>query len=328
MSKKNIEDRFSEDIDSYLNRQSTEKKAYTENQSADEEYEEYLELGKILADKDFSQESNKDLVFNRVTKSSKKYKGGILMKNSHKKKRLATLVASVLTICVISLSLTQTAFGQDLIEKALRTISLGNITALEDVEFEGDTMEIPKKLKGKLFDEDGNVIEQVSKDFEGKLYTAKGEEIHEAKETGEIVTATEYEKEMKATTLVIRDSTELNKYTCFNVILPSYLPEGYEFNRAEFYKDENGNVKDSKYIDVYFKKGNKEIFMQQRFADEETSYEMSMGKNSKEIKINGVRAIASDTSVDWEYNEVIYAVMAGKTKIPRDELVKLAESIK
>jgi hypothetical protein len=107
------------------------------------------------------------------------------------------------------------------------------------------------------------------------------------------------------------------------------LPEGYEFDRAEFYKDDNGVVENSKYITLYFtnKKTGEKIYIPQRFADEETAYSTGASK-VEEIKINGVDAVLyDDRNIDWEANGVIYGISA-KGKITRDELIKIAESIK
>lgn len=130
-------------------------------------------------------------------------------------------------------------------------------------------------------------------------------------------------------TLVVKDSNKLNNYTCFDVKLPSYLPEGYKFAEAEFFKDENGVVENSKIIGLYFtnEKTGKFIYMQQRFAEEETGYVTGANK-VEEIKINGVDAVLyGDSNLDWEYNGVIY-MLVGRGEITKDELIKIAESIK
>ena len=139
----------------------------------------------------------------------------------------------------------------------------------------------------------------------------------------------EAEKMRKEGILVVKDPNEFNNYTCFNVVLPSYLPEGFEFDRAEFYEDENGVVENTKYIGLYFtnEKTGKYIYMQQRFADEETAY-AGGAKKVEEIKINGVDAVFyDDRNIDWEANGVIYA-LSGRGEITKDELIKIAESIK
>ncbi len=324
MSKKSIEDKFSMDIDAYFN--GIEK----QNKLELEEYSELLELGKSLADKDFSKNSNKEEVFNKTLKNISKYKGESIMKKSNKFKHIITKVASFALVCILGFSAMQTSFAQDVVGKIVKTISLGHIVIYEDEHTEGvEQYPVPDKLKGKIFDKDGNPLEVIPRNIE-KIFTVDGEEIDSVDHlTGEIKTVVEEEKLRQENNLIVKDSGKLNDYTCFNVILPSYLPEGYEFDRAEFYKDENGIVEDSKYISLYFTNGKAEeyIFMNQRFADEETAYEAG-GENVEELKINGVDAVMyNDRNIDWEANGVIYG-LSGRGKITKDELIKIAGSIK
>jgi len=320
MSKKSIEDKFSAEIDAYFN--GIEKN----NKSDFEEYSKLLELGKILADKDFSKESNKEAVFKKSLENINQYKGeNIIMKSRRNKlyKRLAGLGIA----CTISIALAQTSFAQNFVEKIIKSISLEHVTVVEyekGSEAKIESMPVPEKLKGKLFDKDGNLIEIFTKEIK-KFYTADGEEIDNFDmETGEIITVSQ----AKEKALEVKDANELNKYTCFNVILPSYLPEGYKFDRAEFFKGKTGIVKDSKYIYLKFinEETGKYIYMQQRFACEETGFS-SNGSNIEKIKINETDAILSDgKEINWEYNDVIYS-LTGK-KIGKNELIKIAESIK
>jgi len=69
LEKKRIEDRFSIDMDAYLNGIERLDKMQSR------EYNGLLELGKTLADKDFSKDSNKEEVFNKTVKNINKYKG-------------------------------------------------------------------------------------------------------------------------------------------------------------------------------------------------------------------------------------------------------------
>lgn len=112
------------------------------------------------------------------------------------------------------------------------------------------------------------------------------------------------------------------------VILPNYLPDGYDFDRAEFFRDENGIVENSKYVSLYFINNATEeyIYMQQRFADEETAY-VAGGQKVEQLIINGADAILYDNNLDWEDNNVIYA-LSGRGIISIDELIKIAESFK
>ncbi|WP_053954978.1 hypothetical protein [Inediibacterium massiliense] len=67
MNKKSIEDRFSQDIDNYLNG------IETIHSFQSQEYNDLLELGKIL-DKDFSKNSNKEAVFHKTIENMNKNK--------------------------------------------------------------------------------------------------------------------------------------------------------------------------------------------------------------------------------------------------------------
>ncbi len=318
MNKKRIEDRFSIDIDAYfsgLERQ---------NKLESEEYNELLEIGKALTDNDFSKNSNKEEVYDKTLKSISRYKGEDIVK---KPKKLVTKVASIALVCILGFSIMQTSFAQEFVGKVLKTISLGHITVFEVEPREIKSFPVPEKFKGKIFDKDGNPVEELSEELE-RLYTVDGEEIATFDlENGEIKTVAELDRIMEEETLIVKDTEKLNDYTCFNVILPSYLPEGYKFNRAGFFRDENGIVEDAKYIELYFTndKTGEYIYMQQRFADEETAYATGAAK-VEEIKVNGVDAVLYGNNLDWEYNDVIY--MLNGRGITKDELIKIAESIK
>lgn len=318
MSKKSIEDKFSAEIDAYFN--GIEKKS----KSDFEEYNKLLELGKTLANKDFSKDSNKEAVFKKTLENINQYKGeNIIMKS--KRNKLYKRLAGVGIACIVTIALSQTSFAQNFVEKIIKSISLEHVTVIEYEEGpEVESMPVPEKLKGKLFDKNGILIEAFTREID-KLYTADGEEIDDFDmKTGEITTVSQAKEKV----LEVKDANELNKYTCFNVILPSYLPEGYKFDRAEFNKNEAGVVKDSSYISLYFtnEKTGKYIYMQQRFASEGMK-SASDGNNIERIKINGVDAILSDgKEINWETSDVIYFLTSKSIKT--NELIKIAESIK
>ena len=295
-----------------------------------EEYNEFLELGKILKDNDFSKDSNKKEVFDKTLKNINEYRGEDNVKKIRKAKHPITKVASIALVCILGFSIMQTSFAQGVVDKIVKTISLGRIIVTEEEFSEAESHPVPDKLKGKLFDKDGNPIEEFSKANTGNPYTADGKKIADFDvETGEIITVAEAEKMRKEQTLIVKDSNKLNDYTCFNVIIPSYLPEGYEFDRAEFYKNEDGVVENTKYIDLYFtnEKTGKYFTMHQRFADEETGYALSTEK-VEEVKINGIdAAMVNGRNILWEANDALYSIY-GMGEITKDELIKIAESIK
>lgn len=317
MSKNKYEDRFSEDLDNNI---IGKENLYIEN----EKYKELLELGKTLSNEDFSKNGNKPKIFNSSLVNIKKYKGEDSMKKSNK---MIIKVASFVLVCILGISTMRTSFAQDLVEKIANFISIEHVTVYEEpILNEGELMPVPDELKGEIFDKDGNPIEEFTVGSPQLMYTAEGEEIDRFEsETLKIVTVSE--AELEDDNLVVKDTDKLNDYTCFEVILPKYLPEGYEFDRAEFFRDENGIVENTKYISLYFTNDEtgEYIYIQQRFADEETAYETG-GQKVEQLKINGVDAILYDNSLDWEDDGIIYS-LNGRV-ISRDELIRIAKSFK
>ncbi len=320
MNNKNTQQKFSADLDESIH-------GASKDLNGAGEYRELLEFGKVLAHKDFSEGSNKTAILNKARRSLAGHREETELRTKHRLRRPAVMVATLLTVCVLSVTFVQPSFAQQMLEKVLQTINLGHIVAHE-VEYTGDPNVIPEELKGKIYDRNGNAL--VTLDATQKvddIYTADGEKIV-GYENGKLVTQSEVDQD-KPDVLIVRDSEKLNEYTMFDVGLPEYLPEGYEFDRAEFYKEANGEVSHSKYIALYFthKESGKDIYMQQRHADEETAFEMSTDGTIEKVKINGVDAIMmDDRSVDWEANGVLYNVSS--RSIDKNEIIKVAESIR
>ena len=96
------------------------------------ETEEPKDLVEIFESIDFSKDSNKEEVFNRTLKSINKHKGENTVKKSNKFKQPITKIASFALVGILSISLMQTSFAQDVVGKVLKTISLGHIVVFED----------------------------------------------------------------------------------------------------------------------------------------------------------------------------------------------------
>ncbi|MBU3199584.1 DUF4367 domain-containing protein [Clostridium estertheticum] len=325
MSNKRIEDKFSREMDAYFN--GIEDK----NKIESSEYNELLEFSKNMSKEDFSKNSNKKGVMNKTLKSISENKGENIMKKSNKFKKAAIAVAA---ICIVSVSIMQTSFAQDIAEKVIKTISLGHISVIQTEPSKIKEMRLTDEYKGKVFDKQGKQVQVVTQDNHNELFTAKGEKIAHM-QAGKIITVAEQEKmdkEREKGVVEVKDSSKLNDYTCFNVKLPTFLPEGYKFDRAEFYKEKNEKkVENSKYIGLYFtnEKTGKSIYMQQRFPDETTKSIASTDGTIEKTKINGVNAVISDDrNIDWETKDAIYFLSAGKGGIIKSELIKVAESIK
>ena len=128
-------------------------------------------------------------------------------------------------------------------------------------------------------------------------------------------------------TLSLINFSDIAKYVDFDVLLPTYLPEGYTFDRAELYKGEEQIS--GKYVSLYFT--NKEtkgtIYMQQRFPDEETAFAASTDGTLEQLTINGATAILIDEdTLNWETKTALYSLSS--KDIIKADLIRLAESIR
>lgn len=286
--------------------------------------EEFQDLAGQLKDLDFSKRSNKSYVLNKTLKNIDN-KG---VNKMNKIKKTGIIAASLL---LVSTLVSQTTFAQEAVNKIIKSISLGHVTMIQEENNDPEEVPVPNPMKGKIFDKNGKSIEKFTKDTNrDEIYDKDGNQVTEiTMNDGTIVKIKSKDDDRKLENILyVTDSSKLNEYTCFNVKLPTYLPEGYTFKNAEFTKDESGNVKDSKYASINFenKETGKEIYLQERFACEETKTVGDAGHIEK-ININGVDAILSDgKNIDWEADGTIY-FLVGKN-IGKDEAIKVAGSIK
>ncbi|MFC3749050.1 DUF4367 domain-containing protein [Paenibacillus sp. GCM10012306] len=320
MNTKDTVQRFSRDIDEGLHH----KESAEWNGSP--EYLELLDLSKALAGQDFSETSDKSDVFDMVQNRIKMKEADRKMKVKNSIRRPAIIMASILVAGALSVSFVKPSFAQELLDRVLQKINLGNIVASQYDPAQEPPF--PEKLKGKLFDKDGNKIESYTEKLD-EVYTAEGELIV-GFDGDELITKSQQEqrdKEQAARLVVVKDPAELNQYALFTVKLPKYLPEGFAFDHGEFSKDEHGV--NGKYLDLIFtseKKGQR-IWMQQRFSDEETAYERSSTAKLEKVSVSGVDAVMwDDRSLDWEADGVLYSL---STKgLDRAEVLKIADSIR
>lgn len=293
-----------------------------------EDQDEIMKFEEYLLSQDFSKYSDKKFILNKILKNVNQYKEGVgIMENSNRK--FLIRVASITAICIISVFIMQTASAQEFAAKIIKTVSLGHISAIQ-VEPSADSSAVPELLKGKIFDKDGKPIEVFTKNSSQKLYTADGEEIAAISED-RVMTAVQREAERKEITLEVKNPKEISKYTCFKVLLPSYLPEGFKFDRAEVYKDNyEVEVVNSKYVDLIFinEKNNEKMYMQQRFADGTTSYQISVDSDLEAVKVNGADGIIFEGMIQWEANNTIYMISSKGKAMDNKELLKIAESVK
>ncbi|AIQ45405.1 hypothetical protein R70723_05455 [Paenibacillus sp. FSL R7-0273] len=293
--------------------------------SGTQESLELLELGRALAGQDYSK-AHKAAVLAKVQSRTQHKQEAQQMKIKTQWKRPAMVMASLLVAGALSVSLVKPSYAQELLGRVLQSINLGNI-----IVHEMDTAEMPdfpKELEGKLFDKDGNVITADSKKVD-EIYNAAGEQIVNF-EGDQLITKSEQEqrdKEAAERIVAVKSRAELDQYAMFKVKLPEYLPEGFAFDRGEFYKSEDGV--NGKYLDLFFSSEHKgqDLKMHFRYSDKETAYEMSFDGKVEPVKLNGVDAVMmDDRNLDWEADGVLYNIVSHG--LDRAEVLKIAESLR
>lgn len=297
-----------------------------------DEMEELKELAKKISSEDFSKASNKEEVRKRVLKNIRE-KEVRSMKKSLSFKKPAVAVTSI----VVGITLfAQTAIAQEMTQKIKEIFSIanGNINIVqEEAVGRPESVPVPENLKGQIFDAEGNEVKAFTDSLK-EIYTKSGEKIaylgNDENNELMIVTEAQEAEEENETMQILKDANKRNEYTCFDVKLPEYLPDGYKFDHIELYKDENGKVENSKYIDIFYtnESTGEYMFMQQRFSDNETGFTTGTDGTVERVKVNGAEAlIMDDRSIDWEANGVLYHITS-RGAFDKDELLKVAESIK
>ncbi|WP_145321767.1 DUF4367 domain-containing protein [Paenibacillus xylanexedens] len=264
-----------------------------------EENRELLELGQALSGKDFSQYSNRSAVLFKVRAMNNKQEANT-MKNKRGFKRPAIALSAVLAGGVLSITIAQPSFAQDIVDKVLASFNLGHIEVAQ-IEPQAQPTESTGKQSYKAAKE--------------------GEQSYIAAKEGE------QDPDIAEHILSIKDTTKLADYADFPVKLPQYLPEGYAFDRAEFYRDVE--EVSGKYVNLHFtnKETKGSIYMQQRLPDEESAFETGTDGKIEELQLNGVKAILmDDRTLLWETKDALYSLSSGS--VNRSEIIRIAESIR
>lgn len=278
---------------------------------------------------DFSAESvnkEKNLEILKTKLSNWEKERGTTMKRKIKKPIALVAVAATL------LCLSMAVYGQDL-WRIIKTVRLGNYAEYNVMEDLRESIPVPENLAGQLFDKDGNVLTAFAKDEERHMYNADGEEvtIYFDGESAQIMTAEEYEKLSKPKSVEFTDIQEGTSYFITDVLMPTYLPDGYSFKNISFFGDSKEKINSeedrNKYMNVYYSNGEDEIYSQIRFMDERTAFGSGASAEVKTVKINGYDAVVDGNHLDIQIGDVMYMFFANEN-LDTAELIKIAESLK
>lgn len=237
------------------------------------------------------------------------------MKKKPRIKKYLTLAACIALVAALS----QTTFAQELVENIIKSISTGH-NRFTQVQTP-DTAPVPEELQGKIFDKDGNPL---------TFYT-NGQEIYDENHSKIIstdqimITPADSDDGLESKKFYVNTPDDIQQHASFDVKLPSYLPEGYTFENAYFFKEDDGSVSGD-YLFVHYKNADgKKIIIDERIINDETAFEAGTDGSIEETKINGHKAVIMDgKSVDWEADGASYGVNGPD----KQEAVKIAESMK
>ncbi|GIO44426.1 DUF4367 domain-containing protein [Paenibacillus apis] len=315
---------FTNSLDDYLNH----GKMPSETEMHDPEVADLLALGKKLSEIDFDAKAYKAQAREEVFAASAASDSAT---NWQKRWFIKGAIAAAAVSLFVGVMFSPPAIAGEWMGKIIKTLSLGYIEIQQvEPQLEGENISVPYELQGKIFDEHGNALTQMSVSTQ-KVYTADGEEIEEYRD-GVIITKQDAERDLNEIGMTtIHDAAKLNDHTNFEVKVPAYLPEGYQFERAEQYNNDDG-LPAPEYINLYYRNTQgQELKLFQREASEETAYGLSTESRVEEIEINGQpAALIGNSSIDWQSDGVLYSLAADKTgqSLNKEELIKIAESIK
>lgn len=252
------------------------------------------------------------------------------MKANFKSKKGIAMVACIAAVILTGVT-AYASGGFEYLQKVIKEVKIGDHSTYTQVENIVTEIDVPENLKGQLFDKNGNVLTKIKSDE--MLYNKNGEVVFlTGNDNSEIklVTEAEYNANIKAQEenyTKIYDLNEATKYFNEDVMLPSYLPEGYKFDRVQFYSDIISQNEKSDYMIIVYSNGSTEFEMNLRHMTEETAYFASTDQELEELVINGNKAVKLGRGLTVGIGNVEYTLSTNDV-VSMDELVKMAESLK
>lgn len=209
-------------------------------------------------------------------------------KNNQKKhSRRPWGAVAAAAICVAMLS--QTAFAQEMWGRLVNQVDLGGGVTISHSEV------TPEDIV-ELFS-NPDVLEQILQSNEG---VDESMVLHET------------------------DQSKLAEMLCFTPVFPQTLPEGYAFDYADFFKDDDGTIS-GKYLQMYYKNGDDKIFIEERYLDEETAFSTGTDGQLQEVEVCGVKGALDETSITWVKDGICYTVIGHE--LNQTQLMELANSM-
>ncbi len=273
--------------------------------------QQLFELASVLKETDYSGEKNtqerlrrqfiKTCLENHITRNNKE---GI-MKKLWGQHRTAAALSSLAIIFMLAVTLifpgTVTAVADNISANISKIINLGKYSTVIQVDDPAprESMELTEEQKEQLREEGSLTVNTPDGDV--------------------IISSKDYAKKDE-NTVKYASIKEAQEMASFNILVPAYLPTGYEFKEAESYSGSGD------YINLYYKGSGKDIGLMERAMNEHTQFVASTNGEVQEVEINGATGALERNSLTWEKDGV--SCMLFYHGFSQEEALKIARSIK
>lgn len=253
-----------------------------------------------------------------VNEKNKKLKG------KHTSKRV------FIAVCAAVAAVTCTAFASEgYLDRIIKIIATG-YNSYYQID-SSQPYELPDELKGKIFDKNGNALESLNEEDFGNIYDNEGNIIDNKKfkEMFEEVIDTVDDYDAETSEKNFESIEEAEKAAVFDIKFPHYIPKGYELERVYTYKDSDGGIS-GQYMTIEYKNSKGDLLhIFERILNEETAFISSTDGTVEETEINGRKAaIQNDNFIGWETEDNVSVEIATRGNISKEEMIKMAESVK
>lgn len=254
--------------------------------------------------------------------------------NKTKKKISKKSFAVVVCAAVLFVS-TGVAAASGHLERIIKTVTTGNNYF---VQMDPDAAhELPEALNGKIYNAEGEALTAVTEKDINNLYDENGNLLdteslkklfNEAFADEGVELGVYNDADMEESKIIYSSLEDAQSDADFDIKIPEYIPDGFEFADAYTFKDENGNTSGLYRNLEYADKNGKKIVLYERFINEETAFVATTNGEIEEIEINGRKTVITDNrNLSFETEDNVSVSILAKDCITKDELIKIAESI-
>ncbi|SHH44692.1 hypothetical protein SAMN02745245_01354 [Anaerosphaera aminiphila DSM 21120] len=251
-----------------------------------------------------SGESNKNKVYENI-----------MSKTTKKKRRYFKPIVVTFTLVLL---LTTTGLAKDIYNYVTYSeLPSGTNVSQYDTSsfFENIPIPIPKSLKGKVFDEDGNEITWLTANQANEitLYTKEGEPIGDMdEETGEVLSEEEVDAKIKKITLEEAiPNLNFNPLVLNNKYTLEYVTDSYQ----------SGNPEAGDYFSILYSGPKGKISIGERRSIPETQISYGIPGPIIEKTIDGTKLTIYENSLDFERDGILVFVTC-KDATP-EELIEI-----